>query len=104
MYATDCNKKRIMRYPTSSATGSNGFVVAGGSGPENTVTTLNCPWGIHSLPSVTNDLYITNSYGHSVIKWTSGSSSGTFVAGTPGTPGSSAKLLSGPMVIKLDTD
>ena len=104
MYVADSANHRIMRYLKNSTSGNDGVVVAGGNGPGNGNTKLNYPWGIYSFPSVTNDLYITNYYGHSVVRWTPGASSGTIVAGTPGLPGSNASLLNSPMGIKLDAD
>jgi sugar lactone lactonase YvrE len=102
MYVTDCDNNRIMRYLTNSTTGTNGTVVAGGTGSGNTNTQLNYPWGIYYLPSVSNYLFITNYYGHSVMKWVPGASSGVFIAGTPGVAGSSATTFNNPMGIKLD--
>jgi DNA-binding beta-propeller fold protein YncE len=55
------------------------------------------------LPSVSNDLFITNLDGHSVMRWTPGASSGVFVAGTPGVAGSNSTLLHRPMGIKIDS-
>ena len=102
MYVTDCDNHRIMRHLTNGTGGTNGFLAAGGTGAGNTATTLNYPWGIHSMPSLSNDLYISNFAGHSVVRWTPGASSGTFVAGTPGLAGSNATLLNSPMGVKLD--
>ena len=102
MYVTDCDNHRIMRYLTNGTGGTNGFLAAGGNGSGNIATTLNYPWGIHSMPSLSNDLYISNYAGHSVSRWTPGASSGTFVAGTPGVAGSNATLLNLPMGVKLD--
>ena len=104
MYVTDCDNHRIMRYLTNATGGSNGVLVAGGNGSGNTATTLNYPWGIHSIPSITNDLYISNYWGGSVIRWTPGASSGTFVAGTPGVAGSNSTQLNGPMGLKIDSN
>jgi hypothetical protein len=102
MYVTDCDNHRIMRYLTNSTTGSNGTVVAGGNGSGTATTQLNYPWGIHYLPSVSNYLYITNCYGHTVMQWIPGASSGIFIVGTPGVLGNNATLLNGPMGIKID--
>lgn len=102
MFITDSENSRIMRYSTSSTSGSNGVLVAGGNGAGNTTTTLNYPWGIAYRSSMSDDLYITNLAGHSVIRWTVGASSGVIVAGTPGVAGSTATTLNQPMGIKLD--
>ncbi|CAF3905663.1 unnamed protein product [Adineta steineri] len=102
MYVADAGNHRVVRYLTNSTSGTNGVLVAGGNGPNNTNTSLNTPWGIHYLPSVSNDLFITNYDGHSVIRWTPGASSGTFVAGVPGVNGSDSTHLNTPMGIKID--
>ncbi|CAF1010711.1 unnamed protein product [Adineta steineri] len=102
MYIADDNNHRVMRYSTSSTSGTNGTLAAGGAGPNNTNTSLNNPWGIYYLPSISNDLFITNVGGHSVIRWTPGASSGTFVAGVPGVPGSDSTHLNTPMGIRID--
>ena len=103
MYVTDCDNHRILRYPTNSTSGNNSVLSAGGNGTGNYNWQLNYPWGIHYLSAVSDDLYITNYGGHSVIRWKPGNSSGVFVAGTPGTPGSNATLLNKPMGIKIDS-
>ncbi|CAF1110969.1 unnamed protein product [Adineta steineri] len=102
MYIADDNNHRVIRYSTSSTSGTNGTLAAGGAGPNNTNTSLNNPWGIYYLPSISNDLFITNVGGHSVIRWTPGASSGTFVAGVPGVSGSDSTHLNGPMGIRID--
>ncbi|CAF4221746.1 unnamed protein product [Adineta steineri] len=103
MYIADDNNNRVMRYPMSSTTGTNGTIVAGGAGAGNTNTQLNNPWGLYYLPTVSNYLYITNAVGHSVMRWIPGASSGEFIAGTPGVSGSNATTLNQPLAIKLDS-
>ncbi len=103
MYIADYNNHRVMRYSTNSTSGTNGTLVAGGNGAGNTNTQLNQPWGIHYLPSVSNDLYITNFAGHSVIRWTPGDPAGIFVAGTSGVAGYNSTLLNNPLGIKIDS-
>ncbi|CAF1289101.1 unnamed protein product [Adineta ricciae] len=102
MFIADDAQHRIMRYLTNATTGDNGVLVAGGNGVANQNTSLNIPWGIHYMPSVSNDLFITNYGGHSVMRWTPGASSGIFVAGVPGVSGSNSTLLNNPMGIKFD--
>lgn len=102
MYVADSNNNRIMRYLTNSTSGTNGILVAGGTGANDINTSLNYPWGIHYLPSVSNDLFIANYDGHSVMRWTPGASSGVFVAGTPGVSGSNSTLLNNPRSIKIN--
>lgn len=103
IYAADYNNHRIMQYSTSSTSGTNGVLVAGGNGAGNANTTLYYPFGIHQMSTVSNDLFIVNYNGHSVIRWTPGASSGYFVAGVPGTAGQTPVLLNSPMGIKVDT-
>ncbi|CAF0811501.1 unnamed protein product [Adineta steineri] len=102
MYIADGDNHRIMRYSTNSTSGDNGTLVAGGSGTRNTITSLYDPWGIWYQPSVSSDLFITNHDGHSVMRWTPGATSGTFIAGVPGAAGSNSSLLNRPKGIKLD--
>ncbi|CAF3602494.1 unnamed protein product [Adineta steineri] len=102
MYIVDSGNHRILRYSTNSTSGTYGTLVAGGTGASNANTSLNSPWGIHYLPSISNDLFITNTDGHSVIRWTPGASSGVFVVGKPGVSGSNSTLLNYPTGIKLD--
>ncbi|CAF4040748.1 unnamed protein product [Adineta steineri] len=103
MYIADNNCHRIIRHSTNETSGTNGVLIAGGTGAYNQNTSVNGPWGIHYLPSISNDLFITNNGGHSVIRWTLGATSGSFVAGTPGVSGSNSTLLNGPMGIKIDS-
>ena len=103
MYVADFSNHRIIRHLTNSTSGMSGIVVAGGNGANNNNISLNQPWGIDYLPSVSNDLFITNNYGHSVMRWTLGASSGIFVAGTPGVSGTNSTLLQYPVGIKIDT-
>nr|ACD54709.1 hypothetical protein [Adineta vaga] len=102
MYITDCDNHRIMRYFTNSTSGTDGTLVAGGNGAGTNNTQMNYPWGIYYQPSVSKYMYITNYYGHSVMRWIPGASSGSFVAGIPGISGSDATMLNNPMGIKMD--
>ncbi|CAF1452502.1 unnamed protein product, partial [Adineta steineri] len=103
MYVADTGNNRIVRLSTNSTSGTNEVLEAGGTGANNVNTSLNGPWGIHYLPSISNDLFITNYGGHSVIRWTPGASSGSFIAGTPGVSGSDSTHLNSPMGIKIDS-
>ena len=103
VYVTDYNNHRVMGYSTNSTSGMNGTLMAGGTGANNNNTSLNLPWGIHNMPSVSDDLFITNFGGHSVMRWTPDTASGVFIAGTPGVLGSNSTLLNNPKGIKVDT-
>ena len=103
MYIAACDDHRIMRYLTNSTSGTNGVLVAGGNGAGYGNTTLYYPWGLFYSPSISTDLFITNYYAHSVIRWTPGAPSGYFVAGVPGSSGQNPVLLSYPTGIAVDT-
>jgi hypothetical protein len=104
IYIADEYNHRVMRYSTSSTSGTNGVLMAGITGSaSNSNTTLNYPWGVYMASNVTSDLFITNYNGHSVMRWTPGASSGYFLAGVPGTSGQSPVLLSYPMDVKFDS-
>jgi len=60
IYIADCANHRIMRYLTNSTTGDNGTIIAGGNASGTANTQLSYPWGMDSIPSISNDLYITN--------------------------------------------
>ncbi|CAF4330222.1 unnamed protein product [Rotaria socialis] len=103
VYAADFYNHRIMRYSTSSTSGTNGVVAAGDSGGGYANTTLFYPWGFGQYQSVSNDLFITSYYGHTVIRWTSDASSGYYIAGVLGASGKTPILVSNPMSIKVDS-
>ena len=102
-YLADSGNSRIMRFATNSTSGTNGTLVAGGTGGGNANNQLNTPWGIYYPSAVSNFLYITNMGGHTVMKWAPGATSGTVIAGSPGVAGSNATLLNNPIGITLDT-
>ena len=102
VYVADTDNNRIMRYSTSSTSGTNGVLVAGGNGAGNANNQLYAPWGINYPSAVSNFLYITNVNGHTVMQWVPGASSGTIIVGSPGVAGSNASMLNAPMGIKVD--
>ncbi|CAF0831632.1 unnamed protein product [Adineta steineri] len=103
LYVCDYNNQRILRFSTNSTSGTNGTLVAGGTGVHDITTSLDYPWGIHYLPSISSDLFIVNNGGQSVMRWTPGATAGIFVLGTPGTTGSTSTLLNSPAGIRIDT-
>lgn len=103
IYIADSANHRVMRFPRTSTSGSNGVIVAGGNGSGNGNHQLNHPFGIYMNSAISNDLYIVNGNGHSVMRWTPGAPSGTFIAGTPGSPGSSSTQLILPRGIRIDS-
>lgn len=102
MYVADTLNHRVMRYLTNATSGANGVVVAGGNGAGNTNTSLNEPWGLYFVPSSNGDLLVANLFGHSVMRWNANAGFGTFIAGTPGTFGSSSNLLYYPSGVITD--
>jgi len=103
IYVTDYNNHRVMRYSTSSSSGTNGVVVAGGNGGNYLNTTLYYPYGIHSMPSVSSDLFISNMNAHTIIRWTPGATSGYYVAGVSAVSGQSPVLLNSPAGVRVDS-
>ncbi|CAF1463829.1 unnamed protein product, partial [Didymodactylos carnosus] len=77
-------------------------VVAGGNGAGNSNNQLNQPFSVY-YDSVSNYLYITNTGGQAVIRWSPGAASGMFVAGTVGVSGSGSTNLNGPTHLTVDT-
>ena len=102
IFVSDSNNHRILRFPTDPTTGVAAAVVAGGAGSGNLASQLNYPSDIGYRPEQSSDLFIGSSFGHSIIRWAPGASSGTFVAGVPGSSGSNATLLNQPMDVKVD--
>ena len=103
LYINDNSNQRTMLYSVNSTSGNNGSVVAGGNSNGNAINQTHFPYGIHFISSVSPDLFIANNAGHSVIRWTPGSTSGVFVAGIAGVSGSNATLLNSPMDLKIDS-
>ncbi|UJR18420.1 hypothetical protein I4U23_005325 [Adineta vaga] len=101
-YIIDLSNNNVMQYLTNSTTGDDGTRVAGGYGADNTKTSLSGGNGIHYLPLINPDLFITTNRGHTVMRWTPGASSGVFVAGVPGVAGSNSTLLNQPRGIRID--
>ncbi|CAF1427266.1 unnamed protein product [Adineta steineri] len=104
MYIADRSCHRVVRFSTSSTSGTDRVLAAGTARPGNTSKALNGPWSIWYLSSINNDLLIVNHDGNSVIRWPVGGTSGTFVAGLPGSTCSNSTCFSGPTDVKIDAD
>ncbi|CAF1408959.1 unnamed protein product, partial [Adineta ricciae] len=102
IYIAESDNSRVMRHRTNSTSGTDGVLIAGGNGQGNAITQLSYPYGIYYAPNISNYLYITNIANSCVMKWAINATSGTFVAGVPGTSGSNATLLNTPVGIKID--
>ncbi|CAF0821953.1 unnamed protein product [Adineta steineri] len=104
MYIADRSNNRVVRFLTNSTSDTNGVLAAGTGTPDNTNETLNSPWSIWYSSSKHNDLFIVNHEGHSVIRWTLGATSGTFVGGLPGISCSNSTCFSYPTDVRIDAD
>ncbi|CAF1278186.1 unnamed protein product [Adineta steineri] len=101
IYVAEYQNQRVTKW-TPGATA--GILLAGNtSSAGNTTAKLASPAGL-VYDETNQDLYIANSATatSTVMKWHVGSSSGTVIAGTAGSPGSTATQLSSPMGIALD--
>lgn len=85
---------------TSMAWNTTGITVAGTGVSGTAANQFNQPWSI--FLNSNNDLYVADAYNHRIQLWTSGASSGTTIAGTTNTAGSSATLLNTPSDIFVD--
>ncbi|UJR24331.1 hypothetical protein I4U23_027298 [Adineta vaga] len=102
MYVADSNNHRVLRFPTDSTSRTDGVIVAGKGVFGNTNEFLQEPSSIY-LSSTNNDLFIVNRHASSVIRWTPGASSGTYVAGIPFMQCHNSSCLHMPAVIKMDS-
>lgn len=99
LYIADSGNHRIMRYLFGA---SSGTVVAGGNGGGTGSTQLFNPRGLHYDTS-SNSLFIANTHGHNILRWSIGASSWTLVAGSStGVLGNTAVRLSFPTDVVLD--
>ncbi|CAF4039284.1 unnamed protein product [Adineta steineri] len=104
MYIADRSCHRVIRFLTNPTSGTGGVTIAGGQIADNTNNALNGPYSIRYLSSINDDLLIVNYEGHSVIRWTIGATSGTFVAGLPGLSCSNSTCFSKPTDVRIDAD
>lgn len=68
---------RVVRWLPNNKTGT---IVAGGNGHGTTSTQLYSPSGLY-FDSLSNSLYISDSYANIIVRWTLGASNWTLVAG-----------------------
>ncbi|CAF3390623.1 unnamed protein product [Rotaria socialis] len=81
---------------------ANGQNVAGVTGVSgSTADKLNAPWNIYV--DTTNNLYIADAQNHRIQKWAQGATTGTTIAGSSGTSGSSSTLLNIPKDVFVDS-
>ncbi|CAF3946015.1 unnamed protein product [Adineta steineri] len=103
VYVAEYQNQRVTKWALGATTGILLAGVTGSAASGNITTKLASPAGL-VYDEANQDLYIANSATatSTVMKWHVGSSSGTVIAGTAGSPGSSATQLSSPMGIALD--
>ncbi|CAF1377787.1 unnamed protein product [Adineta ricciae] len=101
-YVVDYGNNRVLKFPSNSTSGGNGTLVAGVNNSSNQNTSFDQPSGIALSPSLIDNLFITLYGEHSVIRWTSNTFSGIFVAGISDVPGSNSTLLRNPRGIRID--
>ncbi|CAF1540652.1 unnamed protein product [Adineta ricciae] len=102
MYVADRSMNRILRFLINSTVGKSGTVVFGNEQDGNQKHQVNGPWSIYLLPPMENTLFIANHDGHSIMRWSIGEISGTFVAGKPGFACSDSDCLHDPTDVLVD--
>lgn len=98
VYASEVFNHRTTRTLISTSTTT---VFAGNNGQGNGLNQLNFPWGIYV--DTTSTMYIADQGNHRIVRWVSGASSGTVVAGATGVAGSNSTLLDNPCSVILDS-
>ena len=99
LYIADTNNHRIISYSYGVAAGT---VVAGGNGQGSLSNQLNTPTGLY-LDASSNSLYITNYYGHNIVRWVVNASTWTLIAGNAnGQSGSTSTTLNSPADLTFD--
>lgn len=91
--ASTCSQ-RIVSYPSGSTFGT--LNVAG-----NAAHQLNYPEGL-VYGSFSNSLIIADGVGQTIVRWYSGSTNWTLIAGVPGVAGSNATYLNRPIGLTMD--
>ncbi|CAM4949724.1 unnamed protein product [Rotaria socialis] len=98
IYISDTGNNRVVKWVAGNTTA--GLLVAGGNGAGSTADKLNGPFGIYI--DSTNAVFVVDRNNHRVQCWTSGSISGTTVAGTTGSAGPWPYQFSSPTSIAFD--
>ncbi|CAF1492788.1 unnamed protein product, partial [Didymodactylos carnosus] len=95
IYAADAVFNYVIKFPVGALTGT---IVAGSGIAGNNTNQLNLPWGLY-VDETNSLLYVSNSGGNTVAKWSIGSSTGTFLVGPSGL---NSTLLNHPLGITRD--
>ncbi|CAF1421686.1 unnamed protein product [Adineta steineri] len=98
LYASDYEKNEVRRWKTGEYN-NEGIVVVGGNGKGNQLNQLNDPTFI--FVDEDQSVYVSNHYGHRVMKWRKDAKEGTIVAGGNG-EGRNLNQLSSPAGIFVD--
>ncbi|CAF1219170.1 unnamed protein product [Adineta ricciae] len=102
MYVAVHGNQNVLGFFTNRTVPAVPSVIAGNGTSGNTIYQLNGPWGIYLLPPTQNIVFVTNYDGHSVMRFSPGKSSGTFVAGIRGFSCSNSSCLHNPTDVKVD--
>jgi len=99
LYVSDYANSRIMHFKLGTPSGT---MVAGTGVNAKNYTHLMSPVGVH-FESLSNNLIITNNFGHNIVRWPLGATSWTLVAGDiNGNSGTDSKRFNLPTVTTLD--
>ena len=98
IYITEYANSRVAKWAPNA---TYGITVAGDGFQDNTPGRLNFPTGLY-LDPVPKILYVASQSGHCIVKWLSGASTGSTVAGTCGINGSNETLLTTPKGVTFD--
>lgn len=99
IYVSDYANSRIAKWAPAASTST---IVAGNNGMGSGLNQFNAQWGIF-VDTVSNLIYIADRINHRMVRWTSGGSSGTIIAGSTGTTGNTATLLNNPGAVLFDS-
>ena len=98
VYLSEYDNSRVAKWAPNA---THGTLAAGNGTSGDGPSQLNVPTGFYFDP-VSNTLHIASQGGHCIVRWLSGASSGSTVAGTCGVSGNNATLLSTPKSVTFD--
>ena len=98
VYLSEYDNSRVAKWAPNA---TNGTLAAGNGVQGNTPSQLNVPTGFYFDP-VSKTLHIASQGGHCIVRWLSGASTGSTVAGTCGVSGTNATLLTEPRSVTFD--
>ena len=98
VYISEDGNHRVSKWAPNATSGTT---VAGDGTAGNIPSRLNSPTGLYLDPA-SNILYIASEWGHCIMKWVPGASTGSTVAGTCGVSGTNTTLLTKPKSVTFD--